>query len=187
MTARRQTGLAQLPQEHIDDILRTVQASCGLKGLASCRLVSKSWLAAVQLYPVDARDTQEVYKLRKIFPNLASMAITCKPGAHLSLGPFRNYSQLTSISLSARAASGRPELTLVNLPSTLRAAELQNFFLPPNTFANVTTSLTQLHYQLDGHASRQLKSVHKQFPRQWEWMQDLQHLQVTRTPFVNTI
>ena len=186
MAAQGQTGLAQLPQENIDDILRDVQGSCGFKGLANCRLVSKDWLAAVQPYPVESRGTTDIQKLRKlsqVFPNMASMAVRCKSGA-LDLASFRHCSQLTSISFSAGKGSedGTAELTVIGLPSSLKEAKFQNFLLPPNSLANTTTSLTQLHYQLDVDTLARQQGIFQPGDittlRHWEWMRDLQHLQV---------
>lgn len=191
MTAQGHTGLHHLPQVIIDDILRTVQASCGFKGLANCRLVSKSWLAAVQLYPAEARDTTEVCRLQtlsQIFPNMASMAIACQAGAHLDLAALRKCSQLTSMSFSRREGYTAESTSMNKLPSNLREVKFWNLILSPGSLANTTGSLTQLHYQLDGHfLARHLtlpRSEATRLPRHLEWMQDFQHLQVLYSPLV---
>ena len=190
MTGQEQTGLHHLAQENVDDILRDVQASCGFKGLANCRLVSKSWQAAVQLYPMKAEGAADMCKLRtlsKISPNMASMAIKCRAGAELNLAPLRNCSRLTSMSLSARKRNkgGKAELTVIDLPSSLKEVKIRNLFLPPNSLVNATRSLTQLHYQLDKGTLEKQRNMFQPggnpVPKHWKWMQDLQHLQVINT------
>ena len=59
-------GLSQLAQPLVDKILKDIEAEDGMKGVAICRLVSKSWLAAVQQYPGTARRLLRSRQLDKI-------------------------------------------------------------------------------------------------------------------------
>ena len=193
MTAPGQTGFHQLPLDIIGDILRSVQGSCASKSLLCCWLVCKDWRDAIKQSPVRAESTAEQGKLwsySQMLPKMASMAIVCRADIYLNLTLLRDCRQLTSLSLSARRDTdrGRAELTIINIPTTLKEVTLNNLFLPPNSLTEVSTSVTKLQYQLDAHnIARQGKTKGHPFARQWEWIQDLQNLQVIHTRSVSTM
>ena len=189
MSEQGQTELQDLPPDLIDTVMKEIQGVCGFKGLASCRLVSKAWLAAVQQYPGKAGCTanaDNMEALCQILPNMASVAVSSDAeSATFNLRPLQSCSQLTSIELLTTATSFR-YYTILDLPSTVKEAEVRNIDVDYNSLANSTSFLTRLQYQLGGHMfieSSQPDPGGIPMDFAWEWVKKWEYLKVGKPLF----
>ena len=108
MATQRVAGLFELSVPLLIRILSEVEFEDGRKGVAVCRLVCKAWLAAVQLYPGTAHsssETSDLETLLQIMPSLCKLCISHRHHGDLDYSLVRQFSQLTSIELSASSVT----------------------------------------------------------------------------------
>ena len=125
------------------------------KTIASIRLVSKAWHAAVKEHPVSPKPTSDtraadLQRLCQILPNMSELELS-SGAERLNLNLLSALSKLTHLSLARRDFSWtpRPELraSLGGLPSSLRSLQLEFIDVCPHNVKHVKfVSLTSLSF-----------------------------------------
>ena len=128
-------------------ILDSAEAIGGKKCIASMRLVSKSWLAAVRAHPIKPKHmtltaNQDLVKLCAIMPHIVSLEFDCS-GKGLDLSPVSAQSSLTHLSISGHTYPQRhtstPLITgaiLSHLPNSLCSLVLQGICVQPENLGS---------------------------------------------------
>ena len=128
-----------LPQHLMDLILDSAEVVGGKKCIASMRLVSRSWLAAVRGHPMKPKAmlltaNHDLVKLCGIMPHMAGLDFNCSKEC-LDLGPLSAQSSLTHLSIgSDQTLHQCLPLTGANLsplPSSLRDLVLRRVSVQP--------------------------------------------------------
>ena len=158
------------------------------KAIASLRLVSQSWKAAVREHPMRANPIRverncELRKLCQIMPKMRELSIFSQEQV-INLLPLSGLTSLTKVSLYGfeyAALTEVPQLraNLSTLPSTLKTLNLTYVDLPPNCLNSLNvTNLKLLNLELE--ATRILAV--------WKMLQQLPNLEViVCLPFVSPI
>ena len=179
----------QLPQNVVDTVFDDIKLSDGMQAIARLRLVSKAWLAAIQQYPGSAKllsGLDKLEALQRIMPNVSKLCIThrSKGSTTLDLTPLAQYSQLTSLDLSAVLSRSLSKyhgkyVSLNNIPGTLRELEVRvrNLCLDASSFNSGAALLTNLTYQRT-KTTRDRDEDEENEEVEWEWLQHLPHLKV---------
>ena len=127
-----------VPLPLMELIIEKLDGFSGNGSLASMRLVSKSWLAAVTAYPgllsdVEVEKASDMKNLRKIMPNVVGLELSCNN--KINLQPLSALSKLTYLSLAgqypSREDEGELQANLSVLPKSLDTLRLKSVYVLP--------------------------------------------------------
>ena len=142
-----------LPQHLMDLILDSVLVVGGNGCIASMRLVSKSWLAAVRAHPMKPKHmsltaNHDLVKLCGIMPHMAGLDFNCAEHRP-DLSPLSAQTSLSHLSIGGHGDLREPPLLtgadLSHLPKSLRSLALQTVSVQPGSFGSLSfASLREL-------------------------------------------
>ena len=164
-----------LPQHLMEPIVIQVEAIGGQRALASMRLASRSWHAAVRASPVTLKDIkinypEDLLQLHRVAPNLATLELGYA-SREFDLGTLCSFTQLTALSLNGQLYTGHgsPLADISALPGRLRRLHIKGTHLPVWCFADLKiVDLTFLSFQF----------LENKKPEVWRLLQDLPKLRV---------
>ena len=160
--------LMSLVMDHLDN-----------KTMASMRLVSKAWHAAVKEHPVSPKPISvkratDLQRLCQILPNMSKLELSSK-AERLNLTPFSALSMLSHLSLAGRERpwsvreGAELRASLGGLPSSLRSLQLEC----------VDVGLHNIkHVKFVGLTSLSFRFRRIQNPAVWQLVQHLPQLKV---------
>lgn len=128
-----------MPQHLMDPIIKKAERGGGRKAIASMRLTSKSWHAAVKEHPgvrggYRVKRQADLVRLSKAMPNLIGVEIRSTKSS-ISLKPLAALSKLMGLWITGANSVEDGNLSsaiLSGLPSSLKKLHLRNIHVPPD-------------------------------------------------------
>lgn len=157
----------------MDLVIQHLDGFGARSSIASMRLVSKAWLAAVIAYPgilslISIEKQADLAELHKLMPNMVGLEMVSLQ-KELNLEPISALTHLTYLSLSGHDPFGELYADLSPLPKSLRKLQISMAHVPPDCFENLKfVELRSLSFEI-----RQNEE-----PEVWKLLQCLPKLEV---------
>ena len=168
-----------LPQHLMELVVGKAEVVGGRRAVASMRLVSSSWHAAIRAYPGTLRNIEverpsQIADLQKIMPEVACLEVGSKE-EEMDLGLLSELTRLTSLKLgrlqrfwgvyaTRQLAPYSADLSV--LPTSLRRLQLQDACVVPEGINSLTCSeLTSLSFAFGKNRKSDLWKLLRNLPK----------------------